>query len=144
MDRRGFIKTGCKVCLLGAAGIMLPGLVNFASAKGKNGVYKTKLTDKNQLEIPLSLFEETNLKIISVKGWDYDLALHKKEDGMFAAILMRCTHMENQLNITGEGFQCSLHGSLFDKDGNVLKGPAEQPLTQYKAEVAEQTIIISA
>jgi len=144
MDRRGFIKTGCKICLLGAAGIMLPGLTGAAIAKGKNGVYKTKVTDKNQLEIPLDLFLETNLRIVSVKGWDYDLAVHKKEDGSFAAILMRCTHMENQLDITGEGFQCSLHGSLFDKDGNVLKGPAEQPLTQYKTEISEQVVIISA
>lgn len=129
------------MCLLGAAGILVPGLVNMASAKDKP--YKTKVNDKNQLEIPLSIFAETNLQIIRVKDWDYDLALHKKEDGSFAAILMKCTHMDNQLIITGSGFQCNMHGSQFGKEGEVLKGPAEIPLLQYKTVINQDNIIIS-
>ncbi|XZF16566.1 ubiquinol-cytochrome c reductase iron-sulfur subunit [Chitinophagaceae bacterium MMS25-I14] len=141
MERRTFIKTSCRICLLGAAGLMMPGLVNLAAAKDK--VYKTKVNDKNQLEIPVSLFADTNLQIIRVKGWDYDVALHKREDGTFAAILMKCTHMDNQITLTGEGFQCSMHGSRFDTEGKVLNGPAEVPLIQYKAILNQEIITIS-
>ncbi|PZF70799.1 Rieske (2Fe-2S) protein [Taibaiella soli] len=142
MERREFVKASCKLCLLGAAGLMLPGMINTAKA-GNDKYYKTKVNDQNQLEIPLSLFDETTLQIVRVKGWDYDLAVHKKEDGTFAAMLMKCTHMDNQLSITGSGFTCSMHGSQYDKDGKVVKGPAETPLLQYKAIINQNTIIIS-
>ncbi|MGC4056601.1 MAG: Rieske (2Fe-2S) protein [Chitinophagaceae bacterium] len=141
MERRAFIKASCSICLLGFAGLSLHSLP--ALAAGKNKVFKTTVNDKNELEIPAAIFAESTLQIIRVKGWEYDVALHRKEDGTYAAFLMKCTHMDNQVAVTGDGFVCNMHGSRYDKEGNVLNGPAELPLTQYKTRIEQDTIIIS-
>jgi Rieske Fe-S protein len=55
---------------------------------------------------------------------------------------LQCTHQENQLTTTGDGYYCSLHGSQFDKNGRVIKGPAEKPLERYKVFVEKENVII--
>lgn len=141
MQRRTFLKASCSFCLLAATGSMLSALPALAGAKNK--VFKTTLNDNNQAEIPLSLFEESTLQFVRIKGTYYDIALHKEEDGTYTALLMKCTHMDNQLTITGEGFRCSQHGSEFDKTGAVTKGPAEVPLTTYPTTVNETSVLIT-
>jgi len=140
MERRNFIKTGCRFCLLAAAGSVLPSFLTYANPKNK--VYKTGLNENNELVIPLSLFETGNLQFVRVKKWYYDIAVHKEEDETYTAILMKCTHMDNQLNITGSGFRCSLHGSEFDKKGEILKGPAEIPLKTYTTITDNDNLLI--
>lgn len=141
MQRRKFIKTGCSLCLLTAAGLFVPTVTSMAMARVKP--YKTKVNDKNQAEIPVSLFEETNLQIVRIKGTFYDIALHKNEEGSYTAFLMRCTHMDNQLQLTSQGFRCSQHGSEYDKNGQVTKGPSELPLQTYTTTVSNDLILIN-
>jgi Rieske Fe-S protein len=143
MERRVFVKKACGICLLGMAGMLTPGLMNTAIAKG-NKIYKVKLTEQNEVIVPLSLFIENKLQIVRVKDWEYDMAIQKKEDGSFIALLLRCTHMDNQIHPSNEGYICSLHGSTFDQTGNVTKGPAEIALTQYHANIKEDHLIITA
>ena len=72
----------------------------------------------------------------------YDIAVEKNEDNNFRALLMQCTHQENQLTQQGNGFHCSLHGSQFDKEGRVVKGPAERPLKQFPVSIENDQLII--
>lgn len=139
MQRKEFIKSTCNFCLLGAAGFMLPQLIGCSPAMA---VYKTTVKN-NQVEMPLTLFEKSNLQFVRPAGWYYDIAVQKKEDNTYAAILMKCTHQENQLTKTGNGFQCSLHGSQFDATGKVRKGPAEKPLKTYTTSIEQNNLIIS-
>jgi len=140
MERRNFISAACKLCVLGAAGYILPQtLVSCAAAK--TGVYKTTVTE-NKIDVPLALFETNNVQMIRPKGWFYDIAVIRHEDKSFSAILMKCTHMDNQLSMASDGFHCSLHGSHFDKDGQVRRGPAERPLTHYKTTTGENNLTI--
>lgn len=45
---------------------------------------------------------------------------------------------------TGLGkFQCPCHGSTYDKDGGLVKGPAPYPLPLVKAEVKDDKILFS-
>jgi len=141
MERRRFIKTGCAFCLLTAAGVALPSLTATAGTKRK--VYKTELNDNKQAEIPLALFAESSLQIVRIKHSYYDIAVHKEEDGSYKAMLMKCTHMDNQLNITDSGFLCSQHGSEYDTKGIVTKGPAETPLFIYETNINETTLFIN-
>ncbi len=141
LTRRKFIKAGCGICLAAMAGDLLSVMPAYAAAKAK--VFKVALNDKNEAELPLSLFEETTLQFIRVKGSFYDIALHKEEDGTYTAMLMKCTHMDNQLVLTGEGFRCSLHGSEYDKKGTVTKGPAEAPLLIYPTALTETSVLIT-
>lgn len=142
MERRIFIRKACTACLLGMSGILAPGLLMPAAAKNRKA-YKAVQTANNEVIIPVSLFADTNLQIVRVKGWDYDMAVHQKEDGSYEVFLLRCTHMDNEIHLTAEGFICTMHGSTFDKSGAVLKGPAEKPLEQYHASVQEENLIIT-
>ena len=50
----------------------------------------------------------------------------------FYAISSVCTHLGcNVRHITGEGFACPCHGSLYDANGQVVRGPAPQPLAWF-------------
>ncbi|MBS1773450.1 MAG: Rieske (2Fe-2S) protein [Bacteroidetes bacterium] len=140
MERRAFIKHGCTACLLITAGIMLP---TVSSAGNKRKVYKTELNENKDAEIPLEIFNEGNLQIVRIKRWYYDIAVHKEEDGTYSAFLMKCTHMDNQLEITGNGFVCDKHGSEFDKTGAVTNGPAERSLKKYPTTIKETTLLIT-
>jgi Rieske Fe-S protein len=88
------------------------------------------------------LFAQTDLQIVRPHAFDYDIALQREKDGSYTAILLCCTHTDNQVSFTGNGFVCSLHGSRFDKEGNVLKGPAERSLKKYKTQIIGGNVVI--
>jgi len=104
-------------------------------------MYKTAL-EGNKLTVPSSLFAQSNFQVIEAKGLFYNIGLRKESDGAYTALLLRCTHADNQLTPTGNGFKCTLHGSTFDTEGKVTQGPAERPLTKYPTEIIQGNIII--
>ena len=55
----------------------------------------------------------------------------------FSALSLVCTHLGCMLENNTEGFACPCHGSRFDKDGNVLHGPANQHLHSLRVEITE-------
>ena len=140
MDRKEFIKRGCQTCLFSTAAFMLPSLTGCSPAAFS--IYKTTVAG-NAITLPLSIFEKNNLQIVRPQGWQYDIAVQKKPDGNYTAILMECTHMENQLTASQNGFSCSLHGSRFNAEGEVIKGPAEFPLKKYPTSIQNNTLILS-
>lgn len=139
MKRRDFIKTSCQACLLTSAGMLLTFMDSCSPAVG-NSIYKADVVN-NQIEVPLSLFDKSPLQFVRPKGWYYDIAVEKNKDG-YLALLMQCTHQSNQLVADSNGFTCNLHGSVFDKEGNVRKGPAEMPLKKYKTTVTQSSLIL--
>jgi Rieske Fe-S protein len=139
MDRRHFIKSTCHACLLGAAGFALPQMAGCSQAYH---VFKTQVTD-NRVTVPLSLFEKESLQLVRPSGWYYDIAVQKEGDNTYSALLMKCTHQDNQLSAGGNGFECPLHGSRFDKAGNVRKGPAELPLKKYTVTTDKDNLVIN-
>lgn len=141
MQRRQFLKSSCNICILGAAGYMLPKLTGCSPAQPLASVYKTSVVNK-QVLVPVNMFAKSATQIVRPAGWYYDIAVEKRADNTYKALLMQCTHQDNQLNISGTGFTCTLHGSQFDKDGKVKKGPAEDALTEYKAYVNNDQLII--
>ena len=140
MDRKEFLKRSCHSCLFGTAALLLPSLTGCSPAAFN--VYKTSAAN-NMIELPLSLFEKNSLQIVRPQGWQYDIAVQKKPEGNFTAILMECTHMENQLTASQNGFSCSLHGSRFNANGEVIKGPAEFPLRSYPTSIQNNKLVLS-
>jgi len=138
MQRRDFLKATCRLCLLGTAGLLVT-QTGCAPATG-NAIYKTAISN-NEVEVPLALFDKAPLQYIRPNGWYYDIAVQKNQDG-FTALLMQCTHQNNQLTLSGDTYYCNLHGSTFDKNGQVKKGPAEEPLKKYKTTVKQNNLII--
>ena len=137
MERRSFLKTTCTLCGIAGLGLLMSSLSSCAPMP----IYKTAVID-NKVVVPLSLFTENTVQIIRPKNYEYDIAVRKINDTRFLALQMRCTHADNQLTSTGNGFLCNLHGSNFDKEGNVTKGPAEFSLIKYLTELRPEQLII--
>ncbi len=53
----------------------------------------------------------------------------------FKAISLVCTHLGCTVEPSTEGFSCPCHGSRYDGQGNVVRGPAMQALRRLRAEV---------
>ena len=105
-------------------------------------VFKTDIVDK-KITMPLTLFATSPVQFVRPKGWYYDIAVQKKDENNYTALLLQCTHQENQLTPAGNnGYTCSLHGSQFDVNGNVRKGPAEKRLEQYATSIQNNNLII--
>ena len=61
------------------------------------------------------------------------LALLREGDSVYALDLV-CTHLGCTVTVTGSGLSCPCHGSRFDRQGRVLQGPADRPLSRLKVE----------
>ena len=138
MERREFIIEGCRICLLTAA---VAGISGLSSCGPSYPIFKTDVVD-NKLELPLNLFDKDPVQVVSPRKFQYEIAVQKIADNTYKALLLRCTHQANQLTPTGKGYVCSLHGSSFDKQGNVTKGPAEQKLKELKTEISNSNLIV--
>lgn len=64
-----------------------------------------------------------------------NVAVYRDDQGVYA-ISRVCTHLGCIVKPTSEGFECPCHGSRYDRDGLVTKGPAPRPLQWL--EVKEQ------
>ena len=137
MDRRDFVKQSCIACIAAGAGMLIGSLSSCATLP----VYKTSI-DASTVTVPASLFAQGDFRVIQPNGFFYNIGLRKEADGTYTALLLRCTHADNQLAPAGNGFKCSLHGSSFDKEGRVTQGPAERSLKKYQTEIISDQIVI--
>ena len=69
----------------------------------------------------------------------YVLAL---ENGEFAAVSPICTHLGCTVDVSGAHLVCPCHGSTYDREGRVLRGPAERSLRRFPASVSEGELVI--
>ena len=59
------------------------------------------------------------------------VALMRDGDAVYALNLV-CTHLGCTVNVTPTQLICPCHGSSFDRQGRVLKGPADRRLQRYQ------------
>ncbi len=126
------------MCLAIGSGMLVGSL---ASCAFTLPIFKTDVAN-HQVAVPVSLFASANFQLIQPKSLFYNIGLKKESDGTYTALLLRCTHADNQLMPAGNNYTCSLHGSKFDSEGRVINGPAEQPLKKYPTQVVSDQIII--
>ncbi len=128
--------------MLSAAGVLsVTELLSCAPGTGMS-IYKAPVTD-HQLVVPEREVKAGAMTIVRGKGMDYDVALRRGEQpGDYEALLLRCTHFNNPLQVAGDGFTCDLHGFRFDKHGTVLNGPASKSLTSLPCIVSGGNILI--
>ena len=143
MERRNFIKSTCRACLLGAAGAAIFSELASCSPAATGKVTYKPVVKNNQVEVPLSLFDKQRFQLISPDKYEYEIAIEKKEDNTYKALLLRCTHYDNQLTPTGNGYTCTVHGSKFTKEGDVVNGPAAKPLEELKTQISKFSLIIN-
>ncbi|SDD79965.1 Rieske Fe-S protein [Mucilaginibacter pineti] len=138
MDRRKFIQQSCSLCVAVGAGMVV---VSSLESCATLPAYKTAIVN-NTVSVPEALFATSAFQLVQPKNQYYNIGLKKETNGTYTALLLKCTHADNQLTPTGNGFKCDLHGSTFSNEGKVTTGPAERPLKKYTTEVVSNQIII--
>jgi len=136
MNRRTFLKSSCSACLLAGAGLAVGTLSSCSTVP----VYATSIRE-NTIAVPARLFADRPLQLVSVEGFEYEIAVERRGNG-YRAFLLRCTHADNALTYTGSRFVCTLHGSTFDEEGRVTKGPATMPLESLRAVRVGEAVIV--
>ena len=67
------------------------------------------------------------------------LALLRDDTGFYALSLI-CTHLGCTVTVTEDALACPCHGSRFDRQGRVLKGPADRALERLKVELRGERV----
>jgi cytochrome b6-f complex iron-sulfur subunit len=62
--------------------------------------------------------------------------------GGFTALSLVCTHLGCTVEQQDGGFACPCHGSRYDSNGNVLRGPAQKPLRSLRVEITSDQHVI--
>jgi Rieske Fe-S protein len=135
MRRRQFVELTASV--VGAAA--LTGCAAFVATPVTpvNGEIKLPLRNYPQLEQPGGFLR---LRPAGSGSMIYVVAAGP---GRYAALSSVCTHLQCTVTVEGSQIRCPCHGSTFDREGNVLQGPATQPLARYATRVtAEGELVI--
>ena len=80
----------------------------------------------NSFDIP-----EGEGEILNIEGKG---AAVYNDNGVFKCFSNKCTHLQCEIewNATDKTFDCPCHGSRFNNDGTVLRGPAKRPLDPFE------------
>jgi len=111
--RRGFL--GALTAAL--AGVLLLGRYLSPTLRPK----KVLLT-VNQAELPANgalVYREARVAVL-------------RQGAQVYALSLVCTHLGCTVSVTADDLVCPCHGSSFDRQGRVLKGPADRPLAQLE------------
>jgi cytochrome b6-f complex iron-sulfur subunit len=134
LDRREFVTT-C-ACLLAG------GLVSACASLAARPV---PITD-GRIRLALSEHPELNRPEGAVKilphGATDPLYVLRLDDGQFAVISPICTHQGCTVDIQGPRLVCPCHGSTYDREGRVLRGPAQRSLTRFTTAVSDGALVI--
>jgi Rieske Fe-S protein len=119
LNRRAFLS---QAALTTAAGLLV------ACGDGEIGGALAPVSRTTQLVVTVAAFPGlANVgELVKVGQW---MAAKRTGSATFAAFDMTCTHAGCLTTITaGQRFDCPCHGSRFSNDGQVLRGPALDPL----------------
>lgn len=133
ISRKDFLK---KTALLSGSLILLPAMETLSgcSAGGESqrvivspeGIIKYNIAD--------TLKNPGDGALLEPDKSDSRILLIKKQGNSFTALNPICTHRGCELIKRKDFLDCPCHGSEFDFDGKVLKGPADEPLLSFATE----------
>lgn len=129
--RRKFLQLSAKLAL-GLAGILgLGGLVRYFS-------HKPAVQTPSSYDLGPAADFPASGKLIRL---DIPAIIYKTKAG-FQAFSLVCTHLGCTVEEDGENFNCPCHGSQFDHDGSVLKGPATKKLPALRVTISDDGKLI--
>ncbi len=138
IERRKFISSACKTCLFAGAGFLISDLIACSTSVK---IIHLPIT-QDSVRFPLTAFATASIQLVRPEGWFYDIAVRKTGTDQFEAILLECTHQQNQLLMISNGYKCNLHGSQFNLNGQVVKGPAERTLKKFLTSLEQGEVVI--
>src|SRR5690349_22128039 len=137
VDRRAFL---CRTC---SAALALP-LAGLAGACASL-VVRTIEPVNGTLRLALSrypeLAEPTGSLSVRPGGSDDAIYIFANGSGQFAALSPVCTHRGCIVEMGDTRLVCPCHGSTYDREGQVVRGPAQRPLERYATEVSDGVLV---
>ena len=127
LSRRNFLKLS--LSLSGA--LTLWGITRFLSFRDP----RTPIS-RIVLDVPEAYPMGSVTPVPEVRAW-----ILRDEAGLYALSSI-CTHLGCLVNYNTDLFECPCHGSKFDLNGNVLNGPALQPLEFVELSLSTDNKII--
>jgi len=123
LSRRDFLKLA-RTALLTVSGLLgLGGLVRFLS-------YSSQPPAPTEFDLGLvSNYPPGSRTVLP----DVPAVL-VRSDNAFSALSLVCTHLGCTVESRPDGFACPCHGSRFDLQGKLLRGPAAKPLAALRVE----------
>ena len=133
-DRRDFVLTGTAALAIA----LLPGCASLVTRRVplENGRVRLSLRQNPELAEPRG-----SLRLMP-DGWEDPLYLLALDGGGFAALSSICTHRGCTVDLGGSGLSCPCHGSQYDREGRVTRGPAARALTRYPVRTSGDELII--
>lgn len=80
---------------------------------------------------------------VQAAGSDRLIYLVSLPAGEYAALSSICTHLGCTVDVQGSHLVCPCHGSTYERDGRVVRGPAEEPLRRYPINAANGVLEIA-
>ena len=143
MDRKEFLKV-CGVTCLGVIGVSAL-LQSCVGTHHVQGILNNNKIEINKAEfIHLKKGESSFRKYIIVRfdKSDFPVVVYRFSETDYKAMLLRCTHQGNELNVNGDLISCPAHNSEFTNKGEVLTGPADRSLETFPVIIEEKNIYI--
>lgn len=129
--RKKFLQLSARVALWLASILGLGGLVRYFS-------HEPAGQTPSNYDLGLAADFPASGKLIR---HDIPAIIYRTNEG-FQAYSLVCTHLGCTVEENGEDFSCPCHGSQFDHDGRVLKGPATKRLPPLKVVISEDGKLI--
>jgi nitrite reductase/ring-hydroxylating ferredoxin subunit len=81
--------------------------------------------------------------LLKVQRQDFG-AIYVRCDGAdeFTALSAVCTHRGGIVRPSPQGFRCPVHGSVFDRQGGNISGPAARPLGRFKTSRRGDRVVV--
>jgi cytochrome b6-f complex iron-sulfur subunit len=133
LDRREFV--GACACAL--ASLVAGGCASL--------VTRTVTPVDGRIELALAhypelLDESGSLKVLP-EGHTEPIYVLSLGGGAYSVLSPICTHLGCTVEIEGERLVCPCHGSTYDRAGAVLRGPAQDPLARYRAQLSRDGVL---
>jgi len=129
-SRRDFVKLSTNL-LLGLGGLFGLGiLAHFLN-------YRTEPDAPGEFDLGDPSLYPTGSRTIRV---DIPAVIDNRA-GVISAHALTCTHLGCTVEEYEGGFACPCHGSRFDQQGEVVKGPAQRTLRKLRVEVQEDNTL---
>jgi len=123
ISRRDFLKLARDGFLYLSGALALGGLLRFLS-------FQTEPAPQTEFDLGLAADFPVNSRTLLT---NIPAVLLHTESG-FSAMSLICTHLGCTVEQKTDGFDCPCHGSRYDPNGKVLKGPATRSLRALRVE----------
>lgn len=123
-SRRDFLKLATSVVLGLTGGLSLAGVFRFLAFESDEGI-------RSDFDVGASSDYPLNSPVVRPEI----PAVIARNDAGFTALSLICSHLGCTVEEAPEGFACPCHGSRYDSQGRVTRGPASQSLRRLGTQV---------